>query len=113
VCCCSREVVDLQGSSYDLATLYDVFGSLIRDRDFANNNFLHQKDALAVISLAKTCTMYERTETSNFLAAGVCYNNIANLQLKNGRFQLAYENFERALEMEKKFRNKFKNSTDF
>ena len=39
--CCTQAVVDLQGSSYDLSILYDVFGSLIRDRDFANNNFLH------------------------------------------------------------------------
>ena len=71
--------MEFTGSSYDLAILYDAFGSLISDRDFADNNFLNQKDAIGVIGLAKTCTMYEREGIDNFLAAGVCYNNIANL----------------------------------
>jgi hypothetical protein len=76
-CCIDKKVSNLEGSSYDLAQLYDVFGNLIQDRDFNNNNFLHQTDAIAVINLAKTCSMYEKV--NNFLAAGVCYNNIANI----------------------------------
>jgi hypothetical protein len=37
---------------------------------------LKQEDALAVIDLAGTCFMYENL---NYKAAGVCYNNIANI----------------------------------
>jgi hypothetical protein len=39
--------------------------------------------------------MYERVDNS--LAVGVCFNNIANLQFKNARYQLAYENYVNAI----------------
>jgi len=51
---------------------------------------LEKEDALAVIDLAETCVMYENL---NYKAAGVCYNNIANVQYKNGKYDLAKENF--------------------
>ena len=49
--------------------------------------------------------MYQ--EVRNFLACGVCYNNIANLQLKSGRYQLAYENFEKSIKMGYKSEKKY------
>ena len=53
---------------------------------------------MAVIILVKTCNMYEKSET-NPLAASVCYANIANLQLKNARYEIAYSNYTRAVEL--------------
>ena len=64
----------------------------MQDLEFENNHFLKMPDALAVISLAKTCNMYDKV--NNHLSAGVCYNNIANTQLKNGKYLLAFENYE-------------------
>lgn len=46
--------------------------------------------ALAVIDLAEACHIYEET---NKMAAGVCYNNMANMQLKSGKYILAADNF--------------------
>ena len=62
------------------------FSDLISDREFENNHFLKMPDALAVISLAKTSNMFDAPKVKNHLSVGVCYNNIANLQLKNGKY---------------------------
>lgn len=43
--------------------------------------------------------MYDK---HNYKAAGVCYNNIANLQFKNNKFLLAAENFQCAIELSQK-----------
>ena len=84
-----------QASCEEIKLLYNLFQSLISDRKFSNNDFMQKPDALAVIDLAEACDMYE---TNNFKAAGVCYNNMANIQLKNGKYSLAEENFKRAIE---------------
>lgn len=52
--------------------------------------------ALAVIDLAEACHIYEET---NKMAAGVCYNNMANMQLKSGKYILAADNFNRAIDL--------------
>ncbi len=36
-------------------------------------------------------------ENLNYKAAGVCYNNIANIQFKNGKYDLARDNFLQAI----------------
>lgn len=91
-------------TSVELTKMYKVFENLIQDRDFQKNSFLNKKaDALAVITLAKTCNMYEDEsrpeEERNPLAASVCYANIANLQLKNARYEIAYSNYTKAIEL--------------
>ena len=53
---------------------------MISLRKFSNNDFMKKPDALAVIDLAEACYIYEKT---NKKAAGVCYNNMANIQLKS------------------------------
>jgi len=55
--------------------LYSIFQSLISDKKFQQNK-QNKSDALAVIDLAETCLIYDEP---NYKAAGVCYNNIANL----------------------------------
>ena len=55
---------------------------------------------LSIISLASTCQIYE--EVNNDRATGVCYNNIANLHLKNGKFNSAALSFEEAIARVKK-----------
>ena len=62
---------------------------------------MQKPDALAIIGLAQTCSMYEANETEDHhsFQVGICYNNIANLQLKNGRYELAYENFTCAIKV--------------
>jgi len=62
---------------------------------FANNDFMDKTDAIAVIDLAETCTTFE--DASNYRAAGVCYNNIANFQYKNENYSLASENYATAI----------------
>ena len=47
------------------------------------------------MDLAKTCLMYEKE--NNIKAAGVCYNNIANLHFKNGKFLIAAQEFCKAI----------------
>ena len=58
---------------------------------------------MAVIILAKTCNMYEddskSTKERNPLAAAICYANIANLQLKNARYEIAYSNYTKAIKL--------------
>lgn len=57
---------------------------------------MKKPDALAVIDLAEACHIYEKT---NKKAAGVCYNNMANIQLKSQKYTLASENFKKAIEL--------------
>ena len=43
--------------------------------------------------------MYQSGELKNDNAAGVCYNNIANLHLKNGKYKSAALSFNDAIDM--------------
>lgn len=84
------------GKSIEINNLYNLFKSLISNKKFSNNNFLAMPDVLAVIDLAQACNMFDGT---NEKAAGVCYNNIANLQIKNGKFSLAAENYFHSIQL--------------
>jgi hypothetical protein len=42
--------------------------------------------------------MYESGTSKNPKAAGVCYNNIANLQMKAGSLKIAAKNYRMAIE---------------
>jgi hypothetical protein len=64
-------------SSLELTLLYYEFKDLISAKKFENNDFMSKPDALAVIDLAEACNMFN--EGSNPKAAGICYNNIANI----------------------------------
>ena len=70
------ELIDDEESSKELTDLYNVFKDLISAKKFENNNFMFKTDALAVIDLAESCNMFDG---SNYKAAGICYNNIANI----------------------------------
>ncbi len=70
------DLVSTEESSKELTDLYDVFKNLISAKKFENNDFMFKSDALAVIDLAEACNMFEG---SNYKAAGICYNNIANI----------------------------------
>jgi hypothetical protein len=41
---------------------------------------------LAVIDLAEACIMFTTEEPPNHKAAGICFNNIGNLQYKSNKF---------------------------
>ena len=87
-----------QGSSLEVAELYKVFHDLIQDKLFSQNAFLKRPDSediLSIMDLAKTCEMYENED--NIKAEGVCYNNIANLHFKNGKFLIAAQDFCKAI----------------
>ena len=77
------ELIDDEESSKELTDLYNVFKDLISTKKFENNNFMFKTDALAVIDLAEACNMFDG---SNYKAAGICYNNIANIQYKNEKY---------------------------
>ena len=49
------------------------------------------------MELANTCEIYRRAGTGNHKAAGVCYNNIANLHLKTGKYEIAATNYAAAM----------------
>jgi hypothetical protein len=63
-------------SSRELTLLYNEFKDLISAKRFEANDFKNKPDALAVIDLAEACNMFNGT---NPKAAGICYNNIANI----------------------------------
>lgn len=51
--------------------------------------------------------MYEQESGfSNDKATGVCYNNIGNLHLKNGKYQSAYLNFVEAIKKVENMKDK-------
>ena len=88
-----------------MTSLYEVFRTHIKEKKFENNDFLFKEDALAVIDLAEACNMFinekddnnkiskEKKGIRNYKAAGICFNNMANIQYKNGTYDLAAENF--------------------
>lgn len=49
---------------------------------------------MAVIELANSLHQYD---AHNYVAAGVCYNNIGNLLYKNAKYTLAKENYQNAI----------------
>lgn len=51
---------------------------------------------IALIDLAQACVLFSGT---NYKAAGVCYNNIANLHYKNEKYQLAADSYHKAVYM--------------
>lgn len=53
---------------------------------------------LSIINLAATCQMYESADLKNDKATGVCYNNIANLHLKSGKYKSSVLSFRAAID---------------
>jgi len=88
-------------SSMELTNMYEVFKQLIRTKKFENNDFMDKEDALAVIDLAEACNMFTEEEPPNSKAAGICYNNIGNIQYKTGKYDQAAENFKLGVEAAK------------
>ena len=41
--------------------------------------------------------MFMEQEPPNLQSAGICFNNIGNIQFKNGSFDMAYDNFKEAV----------------
>ena len=107
-----------EGSSLEMAALYKVFHDLIQDKLFSQNAFLQRpdcEDVISIMDLAKTCLMYQNER--NIKAAGVCYNNIANLHFKNGKFLIAAQDFCKSIRMAKQqikvIREKSKDSSEY
>ena len=59
---------------------------------------MDKPDALAIIDLAEACTMFYEDQPRNYKAAGICYNNIGNIQYKIGHYDQAADNFNQAVE---------------
>lgn len=51
---------------------------------------------IALIDLAQACVLFSG---QNYKAAGVCYNNIANLHYKNEKYKLAADSYNKAVHM--------------
>lgn len=92
-----HDLNDDKKSSMEISLLYKSFQELIRTKKFENNDFLQKDDALAVIDLAEACNMFMEQEPPNLQSAGICFNNIGNIQFKNGSFDMAYDNFKEAV----------------
>ena len=88
-----RDLEEEETSSLELTDLYLVFRQLIRTKKFENNDFMQKDDALAVIDLAEACNMFTEEVPPNSKAAGICFNNIGNIQYKTGKYDKAAENF--------------------
>ena len=93
-----RDLEIEEDSSIEIGGLYEVFRSLIKTKKFENNDFLEKEDALAVIDLAEASIMFNTEEPPNHKAAGICFNNIGNLQYKSNKFDQAAENFLLAIQ---------------
>ena len=89
------ELQEDEESSLELTLLYNEFKDLISAKKFENNDFMTKPDALAVLDLAEACNLFDGT---NYKAAGICYNNIANVQYKNEKYGQAAENFFNSME---------------
>lgn len=94
----SRDLEDQRESSTDITGLYEVFQAHIKAKKFENNDFKDKEDALAVIDLAEACNMFLDEEPTNHKAAGICFNNIGNLQYKQKKFDQAADNFQLAIQ---------------
>ena len=81
-----RDLDEEEQTSREIGDLYDVFRQLIKTKKFENNDFKDKADALAVIDLAEACNMFIEEDLPNHKAAGICYNNIGNIQYKNGKY---------------------------
>lgn len=92
-----RDLEQENHSSREINNLYEVFQQLIKTKKFENNDFKDKEDALAVIDLAEACNMFIEEDPPNYKAAGICFNNIGNIQYKNGKYIQAAENFGRAI----------------
>lgn len=93
-----RDLKSEENSSMEIGDLYEVFRSLIKTKKFENNDFMNKEDALAVIDLAEACKMFLEESQRNNKAAGICYNNIGNIQYKQGNFDQAAQNFKLAID---------------
>ena len=72
------------GKCKEIKALQVQFSHLISDYKFTQNDFMKQEsDVIALIDLAEACVLFSG---QNYKAAGVCYNNIANLHYKNGKY---------------------------
>lgn len=68
----------------DIKNLQEKFSDLISDYKFTQNDFMKQEsEVIALIDLAEACVLFSG---QNYKAAGVCYNNIANLHYKNEKY---------------------------
>ena len=108
----SKDLEINEESSKDVTNLYEVFSTHIKEKKFENNDFLFKEDALAIIDLAEACNMFinekedasksssskEKKGVRNYKAAGICFNNMANIQFKNQTYDLAADNFELAIQ---------------
>ena len=85
------------GGCEEIAKLQAQFSDLISDYKFTQNEFIKQEsDCIALIDLAQACVLFGG---QNYKSAGVCYNNIANLHYKNGKYQLAADSYNKAVHM--------------
>ena len=96
-----RDLVTIENSCLEISKLYQVFQQLIKTKKFENNDFEDKEDSLAVIDLAEACNMFTNNKDPkippNYKNAGICYNNIGNIQYKQGKYILAAENFFMAI----------------
>ena len=90
--------INIAESCSEIKQLAHMFIGLIKDKQFSNNDFLEKEEALAIIDLAELCSNFEKMDPPNHRFAGICYNNIANLQFKNGKYSVAHENYQKAIE---------------
>ena len=47
------------------------------------------------MDLAQAASIFKKSQ--NFKALGICYNNIANIQYKNGQYHEAAQNYKKAI----------------
>ena len=81
----------------EINSLQHQFNDPISDYKFTKNEFMKQEsDVIALIDLAQACVLFSG---QNYKAAGVCYNNIANLHYKNEKYQLAADSYNKAIHM--------------
>ena len=70
---------------------------------------MQKDDALAVIDLAEACDMFMEERPINYKAAGICFNNIGNIQFKTEKYDQAAENFSQAVEAARQCAGTLKN----
>ena len=78
----SKNAQPPEDTSAEVELLKKLFQELLDTRRFEINDFLQKEDAEAIMDLAQASSIFKKSK--NQKALGICYNNIANIQYKNG-----------------------------
>ncbi|EWS75217.1 tetratricopeptide repeat protein (macronuclear) [Tetrahymena thermophila SB210] len=89
-----RVSADLQLSK-DMSIVYETFQNLFLTLIFMTESIIGQNESLALIEITKQIEYFQKL--NNQRALGICYNNMGNIHFNNGRYEEAYDYYNRSI----------------